>query len=254
MLSSMRSRRRFILASVKFLSRALTALNFDPSMATLAVLNRSSLRHSAMNSRHTLRMAAPLSLRKSAMVLKSGASCPVSQITSMLRWHSRSSRRLDGTRLAAKQLRFHLDHRLLGVSPGAVGMLLWWKVSFEDRFQHQHRCCHADPIPQGRDAQRPEFAVGLRYVHSSDGVRSVSLLPERKRQFAKPPLHPVRLDVREVLPVHARCALVGAALGKGVGQDVLAANLVVQGIEPIAGFCLRFRVQRRLQFLNTLRS
>src|SRR5262252_5464806 len=32
MLSSMRSRRRFILASVKFLSRALTALNFDPSM------------------------------------------------------------------------------------------------------------------------------------------------------------------------------------------------------------------------------
>src|SRR6266478_3930729 len=42
MLSSMRSRRRFILASVKFLSRALTALNFDPSMATLAMLNRSS--------------------------------------------------------------------------------------------------------------------------------------------------------------------------------------------------------------------
>src|SRR5258707_6534597 len=76
MLSSMRSRRRFILASVKFLSRALTALNFDPSMATLAMLNRSSLRHSTMNSRHTLRMAGPLSLRKSAMVLKSGASCP----------------------------------------------------------------------------------------------------------------------------------------------------------------------------------
>jgi hypothetical protein len=38
-------------------------------------------------------------LRKSAMVLKSGASCPVSQISSMLRWHSLSRRRLDGTRL-----------------------------------------------------------------------------------------------------------------------------------------------------------
>src|SRR5262249_2636549 len=89
-------------------------------------------------------------------------------------------------RVATEQQRFHLDHRLLGVSPGAVGVLFWWKVGFEDRFQHQHRCCHADPIAQGRDAQRPEFAVGLRYEHSSDGSRSVRLLPEGKRQFAKP--------------------------------------------------------------------
>jgi hypothetical protein len=29
-----------------------------------------------------------------------------------------------------------------------------------------------------------------------------------------------------------------------VGQDILTADLVVQGIEAIAGFCLRFRVQR----------
>jgi hypothetical protein len=119
-------------------------------------------------------------------------------------------------RVATKQQRFHLDHRLLGVSPGTVGILLWWKVGFEDRFQHQHRCCHADPITQGRDAQRPEFAIGLRYEHSSDGFRSVSLLPERNRQFAKPPLHPVRVDVRKMLSVHTRCALVGAALGVGM--------------------------------------
>jgi hypothetical protein len=72
-------------------------------------------------------------------------------------------------RVATKQQLFHLDHRLLGVSPGTVGVLLWWKIGFKDRFQHQHRCCHADPIPHGRDAQRPEFAVGLRYEHSSDG-------------------------------------------------------------------------------------
>ena len=91
-------------------------------------------------------------------------------------------------RMATKQQCFHLDHRLLGIAPGTVGVLLWWKVGFKDRFQHQHRCCHADSITQGRDAQRPEFAVSLRYEHSSDGVRSVSLLLERKRQFAKPPL------------------------------------------------------------------
>src|SRR5215471_12204713 len=95
---------------------------------------------------------------------------------------------IDDLRAAAKQLHFHLDHRLLGISPRTVCILLWWKIGFKDRFQHQHRCRHADPIPQGRDAQWPEFAIGLRYVHSSDGVRSISLLPERKRQFAKPTL------------------------------------------------------------------
>ena len=36
-------------------------------------------------------------------------------------------------RVAPKQLRFHLDHRLLGVSPGAVGVLLWWKIGFKYR-------------------------------------------------------------------------------------------------------------------------
>src|SRR5262249_16378168 len=76
-------------------------------------------------------------------------------------------------RMATKQPRFPLDPRLLGIAPGTVGVLFWWKVGFEDRLQHQHRCCHADPIAQGRDAQRPEFAVGLRYEHSSDGVRSI---------------------------------------------------------------------------------
>jgi hypothetical protein len=149
---------------------------------------------------------------------------------------------IDDFLMAPVQQCSHLDHRLLGAAPRTVGVLLWWKVGFKDRFQHQHRCCHADSITQGRDAQRPEFAIGLWYVHSSDGVRSIGFLPERKRQFAKPPLHPIRLDVREVLTIHTRCALVGAALGIGMRQDVLTANLVVQDVEAIAGFCLRFRV------------
>jgi hypothetical protein len=33
------------------------------------------------------------------------------------------------------------------------------------------------------------------------------------------------------LAIHTRCTLVGAALGIGVSQDILAANLVVQGVE-----------------------
>ena len=92
------------------------------------------------------------------------------------------------------------------------------------------------------------LAVGLRYENASDRVRSVSLLPERKRQFAKLSLHSVRLDGLEVLTVHTRCTLVGAALSIGVRQNVVAADLVVEDVEAVAGFCLRFRVQRRLQF------
>jgi hypothetical protein len=65
----------------------------------------------------------------------------------------------------------------LGVAPGAVRILLRWKVGLKDRLQRKHRCRHADPIAQGRDAQWPEFAVGLRYVHSSDRIRSIPLLP-----------------------------------------------------------------------------
>jgi hypothetical protein len=144
--------------------------------------------------------------------------------------------------MATKQQLLHLYNGLLGIAPSAVGVDFWWKVGFEDRLQYQHRCCHADPIPHGRDAQRPEFAVGLRYKHSSDWLRPVGLLPERKRQFAEPPLGPISLDVRKILAVDPRRALVGAALGIGMRQNVVAADLVVQGVEAITGFCLRFRV------------
>ena len=85
-------------------------------------------------------------------------------------------------------------------------------------------------------------------------IRLVALLPERKRQLAKPPLDAIRLNVREVLTVYPRCALVRATLRVGVCQDVITADLVVQRVEAIAGFCLRFRVQRLLQLLNSFRS
>jgi hypothetical protein len=41
---------------------------------------------------------------------------------------------------------------------------------------------------------------------------------------ASSPSHPIRFDVREVLTVHPRCALVGAALRIGMGQDVFTAR------------------------------
>src|SRR6516164_8094348 len=129
-------------------------------------------------------------------------------------------------RMATEQQLLHLYGGLLGIAPSAVSVDFRRKVGFEDRLQHQHRCCHADPIPQGRDAQRPEFAVGLRYQHASDRLRSVCLPPERKRQFRQPPLNPRRFDVSEVLAVHARCALIGTALGVSMSQNIRTADLM----------------------------
>ena len=61
------------------------------------------------------------------------------------------------------------------------------------------------------------------------------------RSIVKDPKTAAILSDR-VLAVHARCALVGAALGIGMCQNILAADLVVQSVEAIAGFRLRFRV------------
>jgi len=49
-------------------------------------------------------------------------------------------------RMASEQQFLHLDHRLLGVSPGAIGVEFRWKIVFEDRVQRRHRCCHTDPF------------------------------------------------------------------------------------------------------------
>src|SRR5438874_5586232 len=93
---------------------------------------------------------------------------------------------IDDFPVSAKQQFFDLDRRLLGTPPRPVGVLFGWKVGFKDRVQNQRCRRHADPIPHARDAQRPEFAVGLWYKHSSDWLRPVGLLPERMRQFSGP--------------------------------------------------------------------
>jgi hypothetical protein len=74
-------------------------------------------------------------------------------------------------RVAVKQRLLHRHDRLLGIAPRAVSVLLGGEVGFKDRLQHQHRCCHADPIAQGRDAQGPEIAIGVGNEDTSDRLQ-----------------------------------------------------------------------------------
>jgi len=72
-------------------------------------------------------------------------------------------------------------------------------------------------IKHARDAQRPEFVVGLRYKHASDWLWSVSLLPERKRQSSQRPLDPDVVGVRR-LEVRHQIGAVENAITEIAGQ------------------------------------
>ena len=51
-------------------------------------------------------------------------------------------------------------------------------------------------------------------------MRPVGSLLKRKRQFAKPPLHAILFDIREVLPVHTWRAPIGAAQSIGMRKNI----------------------------------
>src|SRR6516164_11379673 len=126
---------------------------------------------------------------------------------------------VDDVRVAPEHELLHLYDCLLGVARSAVGVNFRRKIGFEDRFQHQQSCCHADPIPHARDAQRSEFAIGLRDKHSSDWLWPVGFLPERKRQFSQPSLDPyASISANPGRRCPARPG--GAALGIGFEADL----------------------------------
>src|SRR5262249_4332022 len=133
-------------------------------------------------------------------------------------------------------------HGHLGAEPGGEAVLLVAEVRLEDRpddQQHRH-LRHA--VANGRYAQRALPAVALGDPYPKEGLRSVlrpsQLLPQRRQ----PRPHAGRLDLLERLPIYARRATVGAATPVRFGQDVRAADLVPQRVEPIAGGGLGFRL------------
>src|SRR5208282_4203743 len=62
-----------------------------------------------------------------------------------------------------------------GLSPVGTRQLSW---RTEDRLQHQHRCCHADPIPHGRDASGLSlplaFGMNTRLIGSGRYISCLS--------------------------------------------------------------------------------
>jgi hypothetical protein len=75
------------------------------------------------------------------------------------------------------------------------------------------------------------------------------------RQFAQPPLDPVRLDVRKILAVYPRLTAIAAGQPIGVGEDVFPIDLVVQDVEAKIRRLLRLSLWKcLLKFLYLYRS
>ena len=124
-----------------------------------------------------------------------------------------------------------------------IGVLLRCQVRFEDRRQHQHRRRLRHPVPYARNAQGPKLpALLLGNENLSNRIRPAGPRLQVPRQFPKPPVHTVRLDVRDRLAVHPGRTAVAAHFPPGNRQYIVAPYLVAQRVEPKARRFLRFRM------------
>lgn len=130
--------------------------------------------------------------------------------------------------------------RHLGVQALAEAVLPGEQVFIEDRSQHQqHRHLH-DPVADGRDAQRALPAICLGDPYRQQGRAPVRPGAQLLPQSLQPGRQSVFLDARESLAVDPGRAAVGAAASVGFVQDILAAHLIPQAVEPVGCFALGF--------------
>ena len=93
-------------------------------------------------------------------------------------------------------------------------------------------------MPNGRNFPRCFFGMST----CRTALRPVGPLLQVPRQCAQPPVHPLRLDVRDRLAVHPGRAAVAADGLPGDREHVVAPHLVAQRVEPEVGSSLRFRM------------
>src|SRR5262249_20115110 len=74
-------------------------------------------------------------------------------------------------------------------------------------------------------------------------IRPIPLRDEVLAQTRQPRFHARRLDLLKGYPVHPRRARIGAGERIGMGQNVLAADLVVEQIEAKGGLRLRLAIE-----------
>ena len=145
-----------------------------------------------------------------------------------------------------------IDEYLQGIvrrPPGTEPEAARQEVRLEDRLEHDlHRGLH-DPVPDRRNRKRPLLVphTRLRDVDPARGHRTIPALLQFGSQLTEQPGNPVLLDSGQGDLVDARCAVVTAHRDPRAPQNITAADLVVQRVEPPPGIGLGRPVQRMLQ-------
>ena len=118
--------------------------------------------------------------------------------------------------------------------PEAAGQ----EVSLEHRLEDELDCLLAHPVAHGRDAQRPLPAVGLGDLHPTHKRRPVDPRSEVTGKLAEHPLDPVALHRLQGHTIDPGGATIRSHPPPRLHQDVIPADLVIQGVESRPSDCL----------------
>src|SRR5215510_4862773 len=149
--------------------------------------------------------------------------------------------------VAPAEQRMHRLDRVGPAPPRSIAMGRGIEIRLEDRLQHKLGGALHHAVPNCRNPEWSLAATRLRDHYPPHRCRPVRLRDELVSDLGEPLLQPRRLDHRERDPVHTWCACVRTGKLIGVGQDVLAINLVVEQIEAVRRFRLRLAIQLPLK-------
>ena len=130
----------------------------------------------------------------------------------------------------------------LGVQPRTKPILLGQQVRLEDGADDQHRRHLDHAVLDARNAERPLASVALRYPYPQKGLGNILSRGQLLTQRFQPSIAAMGVYPRERLAIGPRRSRIRAAATVGLKQDVLAADLVPQGVEAKGRFSLSFRL------------
>ena len=160
---------------------------------------------------------------------------------------------IDDQRVVLPQGLVDASHRLLGTAPGTIPIRTVVEVSLEDGFENQLGGGLHHAVSDSRDPERPFVdTTGFRDHDPLDGLGAVSSSSQLFVDLAEPPLHSVRFNVLERLPVDACSAAVAPALRIGEGEDIHPRHLVVEEVKSTARLLLGLAVKHPSEPLELL--